>query len=278
MALALEYTNNELPELTDVPKMAKIILCEETEPLSSSSTTNEPELVSECGPKTCHTERREINENAREIRKKRLEALSASVKKTRRVLTPRHDNPLLRPIGWKGDTPTRLPTATPKSRPRRNMRVVEENKVDLFADTDEGKEKSAAEEESDDESEGMSDFIVDDSESIEEDDSDIETGPPPPRSVKRFLKGRKLGTDKDEEREGLEIKMRTLDITDPDVKSRLEDSSENDTGSFREENSEVPPQIMDYGRSTKPARKAEVTKGTESETDSGMDKIFIQQS
>ena len=278
MARTLEYTDGELLELPEVPKITKITLCAETEPLSSTSTTNQPEPESESEPKTYNTERKENNETAREIRKKRLEALSASVRKTRRVLTPRSDNPLLRPIGWKGDTPTKLRTATPKSRLRRNVTVVEEKRVDVFTDTDEEEEKSAVEDESDDESEGMSDFIVDDSESLEEDDSDIETAPPPPRSVKRLLKGRNLVAEEDEEGEGLEIKMRTLDISDQDVKNSCEDSSENETGSFIEEDSEVPPQVKDHGRSTKPVRKAEVTAGTESEIDSDTAEISTQQS
>jgi hypothetical protein len=271
MAIALQKADGELPELPGTPTMPKIKLSGETGLDTALSTTNESGIESDDEPRALNnTKQKEVPESARDIRKKRLEALSASVRKTRRVLTPRSDNPLLRPLGWKGDTPTKAPAATPKPRPKRNTRVVEKTKND-FSDSDEGVKESDVEEDSE-ESEGMSDFIVDDSDSLEEDESDREVSPPLPlpKSVKKLVKGRKMDKEIDEGGEGLELKMGALDLTD---KKTRDESSLNDSGSFQEEESEVSRIVKDHAKSKKPGREPEESKGAESGAGSDVDEF-----
>lgn len=265
MALTLQKTDGELPEQPGSPTMPEIKLSGEAGPDSSVSTTHDSGMESDGGPRAyINPKLKEVPESARDIRRKRLEALSASVRKTRRVLTPRSDNPLLRPLGWKGDTPTKLPAATPKARPKRNIRVVEKSK-DGFSDSEKGVGESDAEEESDDnETEGMSDFIVDDSDSLEEDESDREVTPPPPRSVRKLVKGRKMDKEPDEDRGGLELKMGALDLTDRDTKKSPMDSSVSDSRPFQEGESEVSQAVEDYEKSKIPARGHEESKAAES--------------
>lgn len=268
MALALQRTDGELPELPGTPTMPKIKLSGETGP-DSSLSTNESGIEPNDEPRALNnTEQKEVPESARDIRKKRLEALSASVRKTRRVLTPRSDNPLLRPLGWKGDTPTKAPAAAPKSRPKRNTRVVEKTEND-FSDSDEGVKESDAEEDSE-ESEGMSDFIVDDSDSLEEDESDREVTPPLPKSVKKLVKGREMDKEIGEGGEGLELKMGALDLTDVETR---DESPLNESGSFQEEDSEVSRIVKDHAKSKKSGREPEVSKGAEPGAGSDVDEF-----
>jgi predicted SprT family Zn-dependent metalloprotease len=265
MAQTMEYSDDKLPELADVLKISKTNSSGETGSTARNSLPtkiDDSESESDDEPKNNDVIRKGGSEDAREIRKKKLEALSASVKKTRRILEPRSDNPLLRPIGRERDMPTKLPETTPKSRPKRHTRIIEEKEVDAFSDTDEDEGRDDAEEDSDDESDGMSDFIVDDDESLEEDDSEIEMTPPPPRSARRLTQGRRRGKGDDEEREDLEVKMRTLDLTDQDTTNDLHGSSKNEARPSKENNCEVTQQKKIHGDFTKAERKAEDLKET----------------
>lgn len=237
MVRVVEYNDKDLPELAEVLKMPKSSVGRGTSSISYESRkadTEASETESDDEQRNNNIMPKKNHETAREIRRKKLEALSASVKKPRRVLIQKSDNPLLRPIGWMANTPTKLPEATPKSRPKRDRRATEERKV-IVSDSDEDNRESGTEEGLD-ESDGMSDFIVNDDESLEEGESEIEMTPPPqpPRSARKLIQGRRKAKGEETEREDLEIKMRTLEITNQDIAKDLEGSSEDQDRPLKE--------------------------------------------
>lgn len=67
-------------------------------------------------------------------------------------------------------------------------------------------------------SDGMSDFVVDDDDSLEEEDTEIEV--PPPKSVRKLVRGRKPRID-DSDEEDLELRMKNLTV-ERDSSSTLE--------------------------------------------------------
>lgn len=275
MTLAMKNINGELLEPEDMPKAPRFTSSQRTESMSNNSPAlkiDELESGTDDAPKINNSTQKESKESAREMRRKKLEALSASVKKTKRVLQPRSDNPVWRPLGWTGDMPSTLLDMTPKSKPRRERKVTEEQKLDPFSETDEEEQPS------DDESDGMSDFIVDDDESLGEDDSNIEKIPPTLRSARRLFRGRRQVQEGKEESEDLEIKMERLDITVGDIMSNLEDSSHEVAISSEESDCEVSQPEKAYKESAKPTRGTKEAEKRASKAVSDTEEAFTKQS
>ncbi|KIN00976.1 hypothetical protein OIDMADRAFT_54116 [Oidiodendron maius Zn] len=222
-------------------------------------------------PRIDNATEKESKASDREMRRKRLEALSASVKKTKRVLQPRSDNPLLRPLGRTGDAPIDLLEIIPKSRSQRDIKGVEERNLVNFSDTDEEERVSY------DESDGISDFIVDDDDSLREEDSEIEEMPPRQRSARRLVRGRKQVQEEEEEPEDLETKMERLDISDGDIMSNLEDSSSEEDMSSKESDCRVSQPEEAYKESTKPTRDTEEVENTASKANSNTEELFTKE-
>lgn len=242
MVRVVKYSNGSAPPLADKHTISKPPRGRRSSSISTASRNEDAEDDAEGGSddeqRTKSVIREKNNGDEREIRRKKLEALSASVRKPRRVLGERVDNPLLREIGWRGDD---ISTGSPKAK----LRGTEEGKGGIFSDLDEDEDEGDGESGDSDESDGMSGFIVDDDESLEEEDSveegdsDIETTPPspppppppPPRSVRKLVRGRRKVVEEEEEREELgelEVTMGTLDITEKDIIKDEEYSSEED--------------------------------------------------
>jgi hypothetical protein len=81
------------------------------------------------------------------------------------------------------------------------------------------------------ESDGLSDFIVNDSIFLEEEDSVIEM--PPPRSMRRLVKGRRPAKDEDDD-EDLDVKMKKLAVDDEPVKKSRKVSVEKHLEDFED--------------------------------------------
>lgn len=273
MTLAIEKIDGELLETGDVLEVPECTPRQRTESISSNSQSfkmDEHELETN-GPRINNATEKENKASDREMRRKRLEALSASVKKTKRVLQPRSDNPLLRPLGRTGDAPINLLEIIPKSRSRRDIKGVEERNLDNFSDTDEEEQVSY------NESDGMSDFIVDDDDSLREEDSEIEEMPPRQRSARRLVRGRKQVQEEEEEPEDLETKMERLDISDRDIMSNLEDSSGEEDMSSKESDCRVSQPEEAYKESTKPTRDTEEAENTASKASSNTEELFTKE-
>jgi hypothetical protein len=269
--------DSELPELADALKLPKFTSLQRSESSSSNSRSlkiHDPELKSDDELKTSNITQKANKDDAREMRRKRLEALSASAVKKKRVLQPRSDNPFLRPLGCTGDMHNKLLETTPKARLRKDKNIVEVQKEDVFSDTD--GEEQLSEEESD----GMSNFIVDDDESLGEEDSEMEMVPPPPRSARRLVRGRRQAKEEMEEtgneNEDLEIKMKRLDIATEEVMSGLEDLSDEDAISSKESDCEVRKPEKVYDHST--TRKTKVAEDGASMCGSDAEEMFTKQS
>lgn len=162
--------------------------------------------------------------------------------KKKRILGRRNENPLLRPIGKDAGFPdiepskrskqrnikpasadvsltsvdilVQVPDAVtseaqePESSPKGENKRTRKTKpgVPTKLDSEDEKEESGLNSGDD----GLSDFVVDDSDSLEEEDSVIEM--PPPRSVRRLVKGRRPAKEEDE----IEKEMRKLKFLDDD--------------------------------------------------------------
>ncbi|KUJ14725.1 uncharacterized protein LY89DRAFT_649201 [Mollisia scopiformis] len=63
-------------------------------------------------------------------------------------------------------------------------------------------------------SEGLSDFVVDDSTFLEEEDSGIEMPPPPPRSTRKLVQGRRVKKDESFNDDDLDLELKKLTIKD----------------------------------------------------------------
>jgi hypothetical protein len=87
------------------------------------------------------------------------------------------------------------------------------------------------EEDFEEESDGLSDFIVNDSTFLEEEDSVIEM--PPPRSVRRLVKGRRPAKDEDDD-EDLDMRMKKLAVDDEPVKKSRKVSVEKHLEDFQD--------------------------------------------
>jgi hypothetical protein len=116
------------------------------------------------------------------------------------------------------EEPKELPaSAVTKPRRRRDPPPRTKSKF-ILTDTED--EDSLEDEDSD----GMSDFIVSDHESVEGDDSLMEIPPPPPRSARKLVKGRRLRMSESED-EGLDLKLERLTVNDDDVFGAIRDQS-----------------------------------------------------
>jgi hypothetical protein len=272
----MENIDSELPELADVLKIPKFTSRQRSESSSNSRSLkiHDPELKPDDEPKTSNITQKVNKDDAREMRRKRLEALSASAVKKKRVLQPRSDNPFLRPLGCTGDTPSKLLETTPKTRLKKDQNIVEVQKGDVFSDTDEEEQLS------EDESDGISNFIVDDDESLGEEDSEMEMAPPPSRSVRRLVRGRRQVNgemeETENENEDLAIKMKRLDITTEEVVSSLEDLSDEDAISSKESDCEIrkPEKVHDHSTTRKTKEAADGA----SMSGSDVEEMFTKQS
>jgi hypothetical protein len=242
MARILEYSDEELPDLAVILKNSKSALCRERGSMSTYSGATKLDgrkLESDDEPRSYNGTREKRAREMRDGEKNQPVVLEKSPKKsTSRVLKPRSDNPLLRSIGDTdiNSAPAQSLKTTPHTKARRSRKIVEEQKLDVTADTDDEELDSDIEPEWD-ESDGMSDFIVDDSESLEEDDSELEVTPPPPKSARRLVQGRRRGKGAESDPADLELKMRTLDIKDGDLTDNFERLSGDDTGHLRQNDS-----------------------------------------
>jgi hypothetical protein len=183
----------------------------------------------------------------------------------KRVLSQMSDNPLLRPISRATSELMGEVQKDGKEKEVRDefkeIRVKASSKVGLDSDQ-EGLEKPAAfprktaasrsresrkvaskgqptstpifesdEEDFGEASDGLSDFIVNDSTFLEEEDSVIEM--PPPRSVRRLVKGRRPAKDENDD-EDLDTKMKKLAVDDDPVKKSRKVSVEKHSEDFED--------------------------------------------
>jgi hypothetical protein len=237
MARTLECSDEELPDLAVILKNSKLASCRERGSMSTYSGTtklDEGELESDDEPRSYNGTREKRAREMGESEKNQPMVLEKSPKKsTSRVLKPRSDNPLLRSIGDIDCALAQSLKTPPHTKARRSRKAVEEHKLNATADTDDEELDSDAEPEWD-ESDGMSDFIVDDNESLEEDDSELEMTPPPPKSSRRLVRGRRRGKGDERDPADLELKMGTLDIEDDNLTDNFEPICGDDTGNFRQ--------------------------------------------
>jgi hypothetical protein len=171
----------------------------------------------------------------------------------KRVLNQMSDNPLLRPISSASSELMGEGQKDGKGKEVKKIRMKASSKVGLDSDQEE-LEKPAAlprktaasrstvsrkvaskgqptstpifesdEEDFGEESDGLSDFIVNDSAFLEEEDSVIEM--PPQRPVRRLVKGRRPAKDEDDD-EDLDMRMKNLAVDDEPVKKSIKVSVE----------------------------------------------------
>lgn len=118
-------------------------------------------------------------------------------------------------------TESEVDTKPQRSRRRRKSPPRTKSKF-ILTDTEE--EDSPVDEDSD----GLSDFIVSDNESLEEEDDDsvFEVPPPTTRSARKLFAGRRPKVDESGDESGLDKKMMRLRVDDEDVFGDTEDGKE----------------------------------------------------
>jgi hypothetical protein len=122
-----------------------------------------------------------------------------------------------------------LPRKTAASRSKESRKVASKGhpkQTPIFESDEEGFGE---------ESDGLSDFIVNDSTFFEEEDSVIEM--PPPRSVRRLVKGRRPAKDEDDY-EDLDMRMKKLAVDDEPVKKFRKVSVEKHLEDFEDSSSD----------------------------------------
>lgn len=123
------------------------------------------------------------------------------------------------------EQPVALPRKTAASRSK-EYRKVDSKRQPTSTPIFESDEEDFGEE-----SDGLSDFIVNDSTFLEEEDSVIEM--PPPRSARRLVKGRRPAKDEDDE-EDLDMRMKKLAVDDEPVKKSRKVSVEKHLEDFED--------------------------------------------
>jgi hypothetical protein len=241
MTRIVEYSDDD-----DFPDLATLLKSKPQETRAETKTNEE----SDDEPRGYSNTRGQRDGDVSERGRGDTGGAEMSVKKTKRVLMPKADNPLLRRMG---STPGRVPE-TPRGESRGERKVVGKGKLDISHDADVEERKSEDGQEWSDESDGMSDFVVDDSESLEEEESEIEI--PPPRSVRRLVQGRRPRKELEDD---LDVKMRKLDIKDGDLDGS-EGSSGGENKAPKENDREVPRRKKGPEDSPRRARKPKETK------------------
>jgi len=212
MARIAEESEDEFPDLVDLLKPAKAASCKK--PTSTTTSTATKSTSNWKGPSRG---KHELGERCRSNDGKEGTGINTGIKKTKkRVLKQTSDNPLLRPIANSSISvkASEVFEMAPKSKSNssRPRKVIESRKPDPADwDFEEDLEQAA-------DDEGMSNFVVDDSELLDEDDSVIEM--PPPRSTRKLVRGRRQ-TVEDSEDEELGLKMEKLTVRDEDLWNQL---------------------------------------------------------
>jgi hypothetical protein len=241
MARIVEDSEEEFPDLADILESSKPTSCRKTTSISTSRDSRATEAARRSAKlggesKASNGIREGLARDVCEGKGAQAELLERETKRSKkRVLKPTSDNPLLRPIAS-----TDIRTAPPKpsgkvtgSRAGERRRVVVEKRPDPVPQAEWEEEESDFGREYHDDSDGMSDFVVSDSESLEDDESVVETLPP--RSARRLVQGRRLAKSVEEYGElGLKIGKLKLDVKDSNTKQPLKAPAANEITSLDE--------------------------------------------
>ena len=247
MTRILEDSDDEFPDLTDLLKRPQGVSCRKTSAAASGKATlGREELESARLDGKCDlTNAIERESITRE--EKRSESVGRP-KSKKRVLKQTSYNPLLRPIvrthasGASSDLLSVPERWKMKSRAKIEDRTIVEKsspmpppvKFGLVEEEPHGVEATekmdgpntvgkkppklerrdqSDEEEFDDESDGLSDFIIDDSSFLDEEDSIVEK-PSQSKSLRRLVKGRRPARDHSPAEDELDIRMGQLTVED----------------------------------------------------------------
>jgi hypothetical protein len=230
MARIVEDSDEELPDLAHILKSSKSASCRKTTLISTSDSGHSAatEIVKRNSKSSGNSKRSNgiRDDPVRDAwggKENQPEPPEGEMKRSKkRVLKRTSNNPLLQPIG---STDVRSGRAL-NSKGGRSRNLVEKKKADFISMAD-WEQESDFDQKSGGGSYGMSDFVVNDSESLEEEDSAIDT--PPPRSARRLIRGRRPVKSVKEEHEGLELRMRKLCVEDSDLTKPLKAPPTNET-------------------------------------------------
>jgi len=248
MARIVEDSDDDFPDLATLVKNVKFIpktaATTRKAPSATSRDTIRDGVSSSSSTRKAVLSNREILSN-KDGKYEENEVVAKEIARPRkRVLNQKNDNPLLRPLSStrassevsdrsfgvksKGKGATEVRMSAPISEQtaeahRQNALRKESPPVETKSIKDKESEKSNPKEkqrlapcfdsdgDGDRGSDGMSDFIVDDSAFLD-DESVVET--PPPRSVRRLVKGRKPKTKVNSDDEDLNLKLGKLTVKD----------------------------------------------------------------
>jgi hypothetical protein len=226
MARIVEDSEEEFPDLADILKSSKSTSCRKTTSISTTRESRATEAARRSAKlggesKASNSIREGLAKDVCERKGAQAELLERETKKSKkRVLKPISDNPLLRPIA---STDIRTAPSKPSgkvtgSKAGERRRVVVEKRPDPVPHAEWEEEESDFGPEYDGDSDGMSDFVVSDSESLEDDESVVENLPP--RSARRLVQGKRLAKSVEEEYGELDLKMGKLklDVKDSNMK------------------------------------------------------------
>jgi hypothetical protein len=242
MARIVEDSEEEFPDLADILKSSKSTSCRKTTSISTTRESRATEAARRSAKlggesKASNSIREGLAKDVCERKGAQAELLERETKKSKkRVLKPISDNPLLRPIA---STDIRTAPSKPSgkvtgSKAVERRRVVVEKRSDPVPQAEWEEEESDFGPENDGDSDGMSDFVVSDSESLEDDESVVETLPP--RSARRLVQGKRLAKSVEDGYGELGLKMGKLklDVKDSNMKPPPKASAANEVMSLDE--------------------------------------------
>jgi hypothetical protein len=248
MARIVEDSDDEFPDLVDLLKRSKVAICRKTSAATSTKAVvgKEGDESVESDLEENHDMAKDVEKD--EVKSKDGKGIGLEKPKSKKhVLKQTSDNPLLRPIarthinaassdllsnpeGWRmkvrAKKEDRRVIEKTSSIPLSMKFGLDEKELDGVKAAKRRAIRNAAEkdhpkaerkvqpieEEFDTESDGLSDFIVNDSTFLEEDDSEVET--PPPRSARRLVKGRRQVRDLSPAEGELDLRMGQLTVED----------------------------------------------------------------
>ena len=216
MARLVEDSEDEFPDLGDILKSSdkqtssKKVASTLTSRMLRTTKITHRESETNTGAKLVHKGKQNPEQCESEMASKEGSDVVEAVKGAKkRVLIQRSDNPLLQPISTGRSKNDQARPLAIRSGPE----TMSRKKGPKSKCSELRGRKSSFDEESDD-SDGMSDFAVNDSCISEEDNSLLDM--PPPKSVRRLVRGRRQAKDESEEKE-LESKISKSIMKDEEV-------------------------------------------------------------
>ena len=216
MARLVEDSEDEFPDLGDILKSSdkqtssKKVASTLTSRMLRTTKITHRESETKTGAKLVHKVKQNPEQCGSEMASKEGSDVVEAVKGAKkRVLIQRSDNPLLQPISTGRSKNDQARPLAIRSGPE----TMSRKKGPKSKCSELRGRKSSFDEESDD-NDGMSDFVVNDSCTSEEDNSLLDV--PPPKSVRRLVRGRRQAEDESEEK-GLESKISESIMKDEEV-------------------------------------------------------------